>query len=438
MSVLAIPGAHPIVHAGPGCAEKTFMFSCYGAGFQGEGFAGGGTVSSTNTTERDVVFGGEEKLKQYVAGALKVLKGDLYVVMSGCTSGIVGDDVTYIASTYAKEGFPVIGVETSGFKGNSYFGHELLMKEIISQFVGDVEPQVRKGLVNVFSVVPSQNPFWRADLEEIKRVLTAIGLEVNILFGYESAGVSEWKDIPNAQFNLVLSTWVGLETAKLLEKKYGTPYLHIPYLPVGAEATSRVLLEIGKFGNLGEAQVASVIQKEESKFYKYFVSLADFIADYRNNIPFELYTVADSSYALGVSDYLVNELGLAPEGIYITDDPNPQWQSDIEKALNALAPEFEGKLLFEIDGGVIQKDVRKKIGTSTKALIMGSTWEDILSGMTGNLSVHLSPPVHNDVFINRSFAGYNGGLRLTEEIYAGAFRKGNITKGTLVAKTASK
>jgi nitrogenase molybdenum-iron protein beta chain len=437
MSVLAIPYAHPIVHAGPGCAEKTFMFSCYGSGFQGEGFAGGGTVSSTNTTERDVVFGGEEKLKQYVAGALKVLKGDLYVIMSGCTSGIVGDDVVYIAGSYAKEGFPVVGVETSGFKGNAYFGHELLMREIINQFVGDVNPQVRKGLVNVFSVVPSQHPFWRADLEEIKRILTAIGLEVNILFGYESEGVSEWKDIPNAQFNLVLSSWVGLDTVELLESKYGTPYLHIPYLPVGAEATSRALREIGQFAGLDQTKVESVIQREERKFYRYFVSLADFIADYRNNIPFELYAVADSSYALGVSDYLVNELGLAPEGIYITDDPEQKRQAELEKALLALAPEFEGKLRFEVDGGIIQRDMRKKLGNSNKALIMGSTWEDVLAGMTGNLSVHLSLPVHNDVFINRSFVGYTGGLRLTEEVYAGAFRKGNITKGTLVAKTAS-
>ena len=71
-----------------------------------------------------------------------------------------------------------------------------MVNSIIEQFVGNVTPKVQKGLVNVFSVVPNQDPFWRGDLEEIKRILTGIGLEVQILFGNESAGISEWKNIP--------------------------------------------------------------------------------------------------------------------------------------------------------------------------------------------------------------------------------------------------
>jgi nitrogenase molybdenum-iron protein beta chain len=321
-------------------------------------------------------------------------------------------------------------VETSGFRGNNYLGHELVVKGIIEGFVGDTEIRPRKGLVNVFSVVPCQNPFWRGDLEEIKRILTAIGLEVNILFGNESGGVEEWKTIPHAQFNLVLSSWVGLETAELLKRKYGTPYLHIPCLPSGAEETSRVLREIGVFAGLDQGRVEAVIRKEEKRFYAYFVSLADFLADFRNNIPFELYTIADSSYAAGLSGFLVNELGFVPRGIYVTDDPPVQKHGAIEKVFTAMASDFDGTLSFMIDGGVIQEDMRKKLGKSNKAVIMGSTWEDRLAAENGNLSLHVSLPINNSVIINRSYAGYNGGLRLIEDIYAGIFRKGNIASTT--------
>ena len=166
--MLAIPKGIPIVHAGPGCAGKIFAFASGGAGQQGEGYAGGGNISCTNDTEKEVIFGGEQKLTELVEGALKVLKGDLFVILAGCTSGIIGDDVESVASDFAEKGLPVVGVETSGFKGNNYFGHELVVTEIIKQFVGDVTPQVRKNLVNVFSIVPYQDAFWRGDLEEIR------------------------------------------------------------------------------------------------------------------------------------------------------------------------------------------------------------------------------------------------------------------------------
>jgi nitrogenase molybdenum-iron protein beta chain len=429
-TVLAIPRALPLVHAGPGCAGKVFQFSSYGAGFQGEGYGGGGIISCTNTAEEEVVFGGENKLRDLIRGALRVLDADLLVALSGCTSGIVGDDVEQIASEFAAEGFPVVGAETSGFKGNSYYGHELVMEKIIAYLTEGVKPEIRRGAVNVFSVAPFQNPFWRGDLEEIKRVLSAVGLEVNILFGAESAGIAEWRDIPHAQFNIVLSSWVGLKTAQYLEKTYGTPYLHIPFLPIGAAATSRFLRRTAEFGGISANTVNAFIEREEEKFYAYIVTLADFIADLRNNIPFELYTVADSSYALGVSDYLVNELGFDPKGIYITDCPDSGAEKIVREAAELLAPEFASILLFSPDGGAVQSHIKKTLNGSRKALIMGSTWEDDLAAETNNLSVHLSLPINNDVIISRSFAGYGGGLRLTEEIYAGIFRKGNIAQTT--------
>lgn len=429
-TVLAIPRALPIVHAGPGCAGKIFAFSSYGAGHQGEGYAGGGAISCTNTGEQEVVFGGEGKLRKLVDGAFQVLKGDLFVLLSGCTSGIVGDDVVSVARDFADRGKPVVGAETSGFKGNSIVGHEIVVREIIEQFVGDAAPSVRKGLVNVFSVVPFVAPFWRADLEEIKRVLSEIGLEVNILFGNGSAGVSEWKDIPNAEFNIVLSPWVGLEAARLLKEKFGTPFLHYPVLPVGAKATTKFLREVASTAGIAGEKIDAVVRREEKRFYDYFVSMGDFISDYKNNLPFELYAVGESSYAIGTSDFLVNELGFVPKGIYVIDEPKNEGIKEVELALASLGDEFAGKLVFEADGGKIQADMRARIGKSGKAVILGSSWESSLARENNNLLVHLSLPLNDDVIVNRSFVGYNGGLRLMEELYAGVFRKGHIASTT--------
>nr|MBP3283530.1 hydrogenase [Treponema sp.] len=428
-TVLAIPGAFPIVHAGPGCASRLFRFMSDECGNQGETYNGGGHITSTNTTETEVVFGGEKKLHETVESALKILDGDLFVILSGCTTGIIGDDIDSIASEFRDEGYPVIAAETSGFKGNNYFGHDLVLKSIINQFVGQVRPNVKKGLVNVFSVVPNQDPFWRGDLEEIKRILTGIGLEVQILFGNESAGISEWKNIPNAEFNLLLSPWVGKETVELLKEKYGTPYLHYPILPVGGAATGKFLREVGKFARLDSEIVEAFIKKEEKRFYNYFGGLADFITYSHGKLPFDLYTVGDCEYAFGVIDFLVNELGFTHRKTFITDAP----QSDAARkniAENAarIVPATKDLLVFEDDGGKITRQLYDSIDSSRKCVIFGSTWEEIVADRSENYSVLFSMPLSRDVILGKSFAGYNGGLRLVEELYSGMFKSKKLEK----------
>ena len=431
-TVVAIPGARPILHAGPGCSGKAYDFASLGAGFQGDNYAGGSHISCTNASEEDVVFGGEKKLRNTIDGALQVIKGDLFVVLSGCTSDIVGDNSIGVAKSFAEQGKPVVGTETAGFKGTSYYGHLRVIEAIIEQFIGDVKPNVEKGLVNVFSVVPYQDPFWRGDLREIKELLEGIGLKVNILFGVGSEGVKEWKNIPNAEFNLLLSPWVGIETVELLEKKYGTPYLHIPVLPVGPIATGEFLRKVGEYAKIEAEKVEKVIKEGEKWFYDYFITLADFIAEFRNNLPAELYTVADSSYALGVTNFLINELGFIPKGTYLIDDPKDKYKEQIEQAFNEIAETVKGTLVFEPDGGLVQEDIRKRLGNSHRALILGSNWEKYLAQETRNQHGFLSLPINEAVITDETIVGYRGGVHLLSEVYNSIFKRGDATSRTQI------
>jgi nitrogenase molybdenum-iron protein beta chain len=429
-TVLAIPGAHPIVHAGPGCSSKVAAFATVNAGHQGEGYSGGNLVSSTNSCEPEVVFGGEGKLRSTIAGALRVLKGDLFVVMTGCTADIVGDDSVSVAREFAQLGNPVVGVETAGFKGNSYHGHDLVVNAIIEQFVGDVPAKPRKGLVNVFSVVPYQDPYWRGDLETIKKLLESIGLEAQVFFGYRTKGAAEWKDIPNAQFNLLLSPWVSLSTVKLLEEKYGTPFLHYPVLPVGARETSAFLRTVSAFAGIDGSLVENVIQEEEDRFYEYLVSLIDFLAEFRNNLPTELYTVADSAYAIGLSNYLINEIGFIPKGVYITDGADENQALEIRRQIAQKDKDIAELLVFQADGGLVQRDIREKLGKSKKALFLGSSWEKVLAQETNNLYTFASLTLPETVIVNCTYLGYDGGLKLVEEIYSNVFKTKTTTSRT--------
>lgn len=433
-TVLAIPKAVPIVHAGPGCSAIVSGFGH--SGHQGEGYVGGNQIPSTNTDENAVVFGGERDLRSEIDGTLKVIKGDLFVALSGCTAGIIGDDTQAVAHEFAKQGYPVVGVDTPGFKGNSFKGHEIVVNGIIDQFVGDVESKNEKGLVNVFADVPTQNTFWRGDLEQIKILLEKIGLKVNILFGYTSNGVSEWKDIPSAQFNLLLSPWVGLNIVEHLKKKYGTPFLHYPILPIGAKESSKFLRTVGEYAGINSEIVERVIKEEEKRYYEYFIGLVDFFSSLQNNLPYELYVSADSLYAFGVTKYLEQEVGYIPKGIYVVDNPDTKHETLLREIFDKEFPEYKDTFFIEADSELIVNKLKPELATSNRAIVLGSDWERVETKKSGNLFLHLSVPISQRLIISKSYVGYSGGLSLLEDIYNNLFEATEITGSTYKTKIA--
>lgn len=412
-SVVAIPRAVPIVHAGPGCSGK--ITSLIG---QGEGYGGGSTIPCTNASESEIVFGGEQRLRSVIDGALRVIDADLFVVLTGCTSDIIGDDVGSVTSEYQEENRPIVYVETGGFKSNNYASHETVVKAIIRQY-SDKFAEGREaipGLVNVFATVPYQDPYWNGNLGELKRILQGIGLQVNILFGQDSEGLSEWRSIPNAQFNIVAHTWVGLEVARDLEEKYGTPYIHFPYLPVGGAETSRFLRQVGEFGGLDQQTVERFIGKEERRFYAHIERTADFMLEFRYGLPQRFYCIVDASYAIGLAKFLLNELGIIPATQYIVDDVPEGFRQEITEQFLHISPYRSARVRFETDGGAIQQEIRGD-ENKNRALILGSGWERDLAAQLGADLLTVSVPIMYRLVLNCGYAGYNGGLRLIEDIY---------------------
>ncbi len=412
-TVVAIKRGVPILHAGPGCSSKVS-----GLIGQGEGYAGGNTIPCTNTSEAEVVYGGEDRLKSVIDGAFRVIDADLYVVLTGCTSDIVGDDVGRVTSEYQQEGRPIVFAETGGFKSNNYVSHEVVVNAIIDQYVdvhnkGEVK---QKGLVNVFTTVPYQDPYWNGNLEEIKRVLEGIGLKVNILFGNESEGVEEWKTIPSAEFNILVSSWTGLGIVKHLEEKYGTPFFHFPYLPIGGIETTNFLREVTQFGKLNIDKAEAFIKKEEEKYYSFIERTADFMLEFRYGIPRRFYTILDASYSIGFSKFLLSELGILPAKQFIVDDTPEEFREAIEQQFSKISDLRSAEVSFSIDGGAIEQEIRLQ-PQKNRALILGSGWDrDLATDIKADLLI-ISAPVSYRLVLNCGYAGYNGGLRAIEDIY---------------------
>ncbi|MBQ4373214.1 MAG: hydrogenase [Lachnospiraceae bacterium] len=417
-SVVAIKKGVPILHSGPGCGGQISRLIG-----QGEGYAGGSTAPCTNAEEADVVFGGEKKLRSVIENSFKVIDGDIYVVLTGCTAAITGDDIAAVTGEFQEEDKPIVYVEEGGFRSNNYASHERLVNAIIDQYVDKFKysDEKEEGLVNVFASIPYQDPYWSGNLEGIKKVLTDIGLKVNILFGNESDGVEEWKRIPNAQFNIVIGPWVGVKIAKHLKVKYGQPFLQFPYLPIGAIETSRFLRSVAEFGHLDEIRVENYIKKEEAKYYAHIEKMADFMLEFRYGIPRRVYTIADSSYALGFSKFLLNELGIIPGPQYIVDDIPEKYQDRVKEEFEniSILQKRTVEVVFDPDAGKNQLRLEEdaKNYEDKRILILGSSWDKNLADKLHADLLIISVPVQHRLIMNCGYTGYEGGLRAIEDIY---------------------
>ncbi|BCS53624.1 nitrogenase component 1 [Geobacter sp. SVR] len=413
-SVLAIDRAIPILHAGPGCGQKLWGAVGLQNGGQGSGYAGGHTVPCTNATERDVVFGATDKLHEVVENTFKVIDADFFAVLTGCTSDIVGDDVGDVVRRFQKQGKPIVWAETGGFKGSNFIGHELVLEAIIDQYLKPGAETVR-GLVNVWAVVPYQDPFWTGVYAELGELLTATGLTPNIIFG-PRGGVAALDRVPTAQFNLLVSPWVGLKAVQRLEEKFDTPFLHSPVLPIGPTETGKFLRALAGFADLDAKRVEAYIAEREDHYYHFIERAAEVLLETRF-LPRHFTTITDSAYGLGLAKFLVSDLGLIPDRLYVTDGIPDHLQAGVAGYFKDLGEGIGAEVTFTPDGGQVQSELRATKFRS-RPLILGSSWERPLAKDLNGFALSVSMPVSDRLVFDRSYVGYTGALRLVEDIYS--------------------
>jgi nitrogenase molybdenum-iron protein beta chain len=421
-TVQAITRAIPVLHSGPGCAQKL------SDGTGSSGYFSPNIFPCTSINEKDVVFGGVKKLKSTIDNALKVIDADLYVVLTGCIPEIVGDDSAEVVSQFEDASKPVIFASTAGFKGNNYKGHEQVVDAIIEQYLPKVEGVNGKntekipGLVNIWADVPYQDLFWLGNIRELENLVRELGLKPNTIFGYER-GIKNIDLLPKAQFNLLVSPWVGLKNVKNLEKRFGTPFLHLSTLPVGATETSKFLREVGAFAGIDSSKVESIITEHEKYFYYLIERYADLFLENRViNKQFSI--VGDAQYVLALTKFLVNDLGLFPAKQFITDDTPKEYQAAIREEFKNLNYGIEAEVEFTTDSYLIHKEIREH-DYHGYPLVLGSYFDkEITEELKGNF-LNVSWPIQDKVVLDDFYAGYTGGIRLIEDIYTVAVQRFN-------------
>jgi nitrogenase molybdenum-iron protein beta chain len=412
-SLLNINMCIPIVHAGPGCAFGQTLGFTWGGAYQGVGYIGGSALPCTNLAEKDVVFGGEGRLREQIKTTLELVDGDFYVVVNSCIPSMIGDDIKQVVKEFGDSKVPVYYVNIAGFSGTSYQGYDWALKALIEQSIPDrkeKEIKKQKGLVNVLGIIPYQDLFWRGNIKEIKNIFNCLCLDTNLIFDQEE-GLQSIKKLAEAELTIVMSPWTHQETVELLKEKFDIPYVRFPYIPVGGQETTKFIRKIAKYVSIPENVLEKTIIDGEKHAYKLLDTAADIVSMFISAQNFQI--VADSNVAISLSKFLVDEAGFNPSLVIITDNP-PEWSRQvIEEELTNYESPLKPIVIFEPDSYKIWEILKNHENLN---VVLGSSLDRFLVENLNCKHLSIAYPTFNRLVVERSYAGYAGGAVLLEDI----------------------
>ncbi len=411
----AIPGVVPILHANAGCGVSARAAGDALTGSLGELSASSGETSATALLEKQVIFGGTSRLREQIKNTVKVLAGDLYVVVSGCVPEVVGDDVPAMVKEAREQRFPVLGIAAPGFKGNGWAGYASTARALLDQLPSLAPPGDGAAPfdVNLFGVVPGHDPGSEGDLLGVEAVLVAAGLRVNRLVGL-GQGVGSWREAPRARVSVSLSPW-GLDAARLLAERHGMPVVDLGFVPVGSADAAHLLEQVGAALSLHPSALGAARAQLDARQRHFLRKAASslLLGDVQERVA----VVGGTGAAVGQARFLAGTLGQIVEQVIVTDRPPPERRAGIAEAIRAVAGAAADVRFLES-----RHDIARALAESSPELVLASALERRAARDAGAALVETAAPLRAAPAFRRGFAGVDGAVTLVEELL-GAVRR---------------
>ena len=207
----------------------------------------------TNLGERDMVFGGVERLAAAIREAYERHRPRVIFVATSCATGIIGDDVDGTARQLEDEiGIPVVPLHCEGFKSRHWSsGWDVIEHGILRRLVPSRPNEKRDDLLNVIHL---------GGPDVFSPLVNPLGLTVNLVMGGNS--LERLADLSTAAATVTMC-FVLSYLATGLEQEYGVQEIRAP-LPYGLAATDNWLRDIARVTKR-EGFVEAVIAAERAR-----------------------------------------------------------------------------------------------------------------------------------------------------------------------------
>jgi|AGTN01.2.fsa_nt_gi Nitrogenase molybdenum-iron protein, alpha and beta chains len=210
---------------------------------------------STNLSDKDVVYGGEAKLRAAIIESYKRYSPKAIFILTTCTSGVMGDDVEGVVRSVRDEvPSTIVPIHCESFKSTICQTAFDSMAHAVVKYLIKPPEKKQKDLV----AIPAPFSTTWSDRIELTRVLQKLGLRP--LFFPDFATVEELERLSEAAVIAPTCMSYGDYWQKAIHQKFGVPYFRHP-MPVGIKNTAIWLRQIAKYTGK-EKEVEALIKEE--------------------------------------------------------------------------------------------------------------------------------------------------------------------------------
>jgi nitrogenase molybdenum-cofactor synthesis protein NifE len=288
---------------------------------------------STDLKERDVIFGGEQKLYHALAELIERYRPKAAFVYSTCIVGIIGDDLEAVCRRVAEEkGIPVLPVQSKGFKGNKREGYKAACNAL-SRLVGTGSTEgISPYSLNILGDFNLAGEIWI-----IRDYFKRMGIEVvaNIT---GDGRVDAIRRAHGARLNVVQCSGSTMDLAVMMKEAYGTPFMRVSYF--GVEDMAESLYAVARFFKDREimARTRALVKDELAVIYPRLETYRKALAGKKAAIyvggAFKAFSLVKAFRLLGMDCVMVgSQTGteqdyrelqeITDDGTIIVDDSNP-------------------------------------------------------------------------------------------------------------------
>jgi nitrogenase molybdenum-cofactor synthesis protein NifE len=349
-----------LVHGPIGCAAYTWDIR----GALSSGPALHRLSFSTDLQERDVIFGGEEKLERALLELIERHDPKGAFVYSTCIVGIIGDDLEAVCRRVAKKtNIPVLPVQSEGFKGNKRAGYNAACKAMF-RLVGTKDTSGISPLsINILGDFNLAGEIWI-----IREYFERMGVQVvaNIT---GDGRIGDIQRAHGAALNVVQCSGSTMDLALMMKESYDIPFMRVSYFGIDDMAES--LYTVARFF---AEQDPLILERTQKLVKEELEGIYPELMRYRQDLQgkkaaiyvggaFKVFSLVKAFRLLGMDVVMVGsqtgteedyrELNeITDEGTIIVDDSNPL-------ELSAFLQEKEVDIFV---GGVKERPIAHKLG----------------------------------------------------------------------------
>jgi light-independent protochlorophyllide reductase subunit B len=370
----SMEGVHCVLHAPQGDTYADLLFTMI------ERRAARPPVTYSTFKARDLGGDTAELVKETIRRAQETFNPRLMLVGESCTAELIQDQAGSLAKTL---GLPstVVPLELSAYSRQENWGASETFYQLLRHVLrerapvpGAVAPGRSAGQAPRANLLgPTALGFrCRDDITEVTRLLTSIGVEVNVVapLGADPEAIAR---IPEADFNCCLYPEVALSACSWLERQFKQPTIRT--VPIGVGATRDFLREVGALTGI-DVEPAIAAAATRLPWYSRSVD-SNYLTGKR------VFVFGDGTHAVAAARIAAEELGFEVVGI-------GTYAREMAREVRAAAASHGLEALITND----YLEVEARVAELKPELVLGTQMERHIAKRQGIPCAVIAAPFH--------------------------------------------